>query len=105
MQIERAYSGVMAGSQDWKKISVVLDEYDLASILDEAGVEVPREQIKTKHTFALLASEAELLLLNSMVQSFGVDAETVRPDVEKMRAQKEFVLKRLREQVGATDEG
>jgi hypothetical protein len=98
MRVVRAYSGVVAGSQDWKKVEVEVDEGDLASLLDEADISVPREKIKTKHAFALLTSEAELLLLQSMVQSFGIKAEQVREDADKMNAQKELVFSRLRDQ-------
>lgn len=104
MRVVRAYSGVVAGSQDWKKVEVEVDESDLLSLLDEADIEVSRNKIKTKHAFALLTSEAELLLLQSMVQSFNVPADQVREDADKMKAQKELVFSRLREQTEVDNE-
>lgn len=102
MRVVRAYSGVVAGSQDWKKVEVEVDESDLTSLLEEAGISIPRSSIMTKHSFALLTSEAELLLLQSMVQSFGISSDQVREDADKMKAQKELVFSRLRDQLEKT---
>jgi hypothetical protein len=92
VRVVRAYSGVVAGSQDWKKVEIEVNEEDLASLLDQAEIELPREKVSTAHAFALLTSEVELLMLKSMIVSFKLSKEQLQDDIDNMKNQKEQIL-------------
>lgn len=104
MRIVRSYSGTLAGSQDWKKVEVEVDENDLASLLNEAGIDISREKIKVRDARALLTCEAELSLQQALVQGFGVRPEEVQEEIAKLKRSKEDALSRIREASG-TDKG
>lgn len=99
MRIVRMYSGVLAGSQDWKKVEVEVDENDLSSILYENGLEyVSRSALKTKYAFQLLTLEAEILLKTTMVQSFEVNLVQAKADLEILKSRKFSVIEQLLEE-------
>lgn len=103
MRIVRMYSGNVAGSQDWKKVEIEVDENDLSSLLYEAGVFLTREKISSRLAFLLLTAEAEIHLLNSMVLGFNVPKSDVQDDLDRMKKTKENVLNKLLESA-ATNE-
>jgi len=98
------YSGTVAGSQDWKKVEIEVDENDLASILAEAGISTySRADISTKFAFQLLTYEAEILMKTTMVQSFNVDIAAVKADLEDFKSRKFNVLEQLRNELAADE--
>lgn len=103
MRIVRMYSGTMAGSQDWKKIEVEVDENDLASILNEAEIVIDRNKLTTRQAFALLTYEAEILLFTSMVHAFKTPPEEVAEDVARLRSAKSDVLAAVRKNTESVD--
>jgi hypothetical protein len=108
MRIVRMYSGVLANSQDWKKVEIEVDENDLTSILYEAGIDPfsNRAKVATRFAFQLLTLEAELLMNTTMVQSFDVDVNNAKAKIEELKSRKFSVLEQLRVEVsGDTNEG
>ena len=97
MRIVRMYSGTVLGSQDWKKVEVEVDENDLASLLLEAGLIIPRNHVSSKLAFLLLTAEAETHLLNSMMLGYNIPREDIQEDLDRMKKTKESVLNKLRE--------
>ena len=104
MRIVRMYSGTVAGSQDWKKIEVEVDENDLASILYEAELFMSRSKVSSKMAFLLLTAEAEIHLLNSMQLAFNMPREDVQQDLDRMKKTKENVLNKLSEIQGSHED-
>lgn len=104
MRIVRMYSGTVSGSQDWKKIEVEVDENDLASILYEADLLMPRSKVSSKMAFLLLTAEAEIHLLNSMQLAFNMPREDVQQDLDRMKKTKENVLNKLSEVQGSHED-
>lgn len=108
MRIVRMYSGNLAASQDWKKVEVEVDENDLESILFEIGLDPDKDRFKvsTRTAFKLLTYEAEILLKSTMVQSFAVDVELVKRELQELESRKASVIEQLVGQIGtAADEG
>lgn len=96
MRVVRMYSGNMAGSQDWKKVEVEVDENDLASILSEAEIVIDRSKVTTRQAFLLLTYEAEILLHTSLVQAFNVAPADVKEEMTRLKAAKSDLLSAVR---------
>ncbi len=95
MRVKQGWSGEIEPNK-WAKVSVEVDEQDLARMLREADIDVTLDRVPLLTAYSLLEAEAERLVLLKLMIRLGYPQEQGSKELAAFEQSKINMLDNLR---------